>query len=96
MTDMTIAAVRTTLLRTPWPDDPWLKGHTTGQRTSQMPFGRPEMPAAVRYPSQIGVSISSRKGYRRHRLASDPNSARRAQVAAILFCSGGTTREQHA
>src|ERR1051326_6062478 len=30
MTDMTIAAVRTTLLRVPWPDDPWLKGHAFG------------------------------------------------------------------
>src|SRR5580700_11169132 len=27
MTDMTISAVRTTLLRMPWPDSPWLKGH---------------------------------------------------------------------
>jgi len=30
MTDMTIAAVRPTLLRTPWPDDPWMKGHALG------------------------------------------------------------------
>ena len=30
MTDMTIAAVRTTLLRMPWPNDPWLKGHAFG------------------------------------------------------------------
>ena len=30
MTDMTIAAVRTTLLHLPWPDDPWLKGHAFG------------------------------------------------------------------
>ena len=27
MTDMTIKDIRTTLLRIPWPDDPWLKGH---------------------------------------------------------------------
>jgi L-alanine-DL-glutamate epimerase-like enolase superfamily enzyme len=27
MTDMTISAVRTTLLRMPWPESPWLKGH---------------------------------------------------------------------
>jgi len=30
MTDMTIKAVRTTMLRVPWPDNPWLKGHTFG------------------------------------------------------------------
>jgi L-alanine-DL-glutamate epimerase-like enolase superfamily enzyme len=27
MTDMTIAAIRITRLRVPWPDTPWLKGH---------------------------------------------------------------------
>ena len=31
MTDMTIAALRTTALRVPWPDDPWLKGHAFGE-----------------------------------------------------------------
>ncbi len=31
MTDMTIAAVRTTLLRMPWPDDPWMAGHALGK-----------------------------------------------------------------
>jgi L-alanine-DL-glutamate epimerase-like enolase superfamily enzyme len=31
MTDMTIAAFRTTLLRVPWPDTPWLKGHAFGE-----------------------------------------------------------------
>ena len=30
MTDMTIAAVRTTMLRVPWPQTPWLKGHAFG------------------------------------------------------------------
>jgi L-alanine-DL-glutamate epimerase-like enolase superfamily enzyme len=30
MTDMTIASIRTTLLRVPWPDTPWLKGHAFG------------------------------------------------------------------
>src|SRR6201986_2655102 len=30
MTDMTIKAVRTTLIRVPWPDTPWLKGHAFG------------------------------------------------------------------
>ena len=30
MTDMTISAVRTTLLRVPWPDTPWIKGHAFG------------------------------------------------------------------
>ena len=30
MTDMTIRAVRTTLLSVPWPDTPWLKGHAFG------------------------------------------------------------------
>ena len=30
MTDMTIKAVRTTMLRVPWPDTPWLKGHAFG------------------------------------------------------------------
>src|SRR3974390_2778477 len=30
MPDMTIAAIRTTLLRAPWPDTPWLKGHAFG------------------------------------------------------------------
>jgi L-alanine-DL-glutamate epimerase-like enolase superfamily enzyme len=30
MTDMTIAAIRTTLLRVPWPHTPWLKGHAFG------------------------------------------------------------------
>ena len=30
MTDMTITAVRTTTLRVPWPDTPWLKGHAFG------------------------------------------------------------------
>jgi L-alanine-DL-glutamate epimerase-like enolase superfamily enzyme len=31
MSDMTIAALRTTLLRVPWPNDPWLKGHRFGE-----------------------------------------------------------------
>jgi L-alanine-DL-glutamate epimerase-like enolase superfamily enzyme len=30
MTDMTIASLRTTMLRVPWPDTPWLKGHAFG------------------------------------------------------------------
>ncbi len=30
MTDMTITAIRTTVLRVPWPDTPWLKGHRFG------------------------------------------------------------------
>jgi L-alanine-DL-glutamate epimerase-like enolase superfamily enzyme len=30
MTDMTITAVRTTTLRVPWPNTPWLKGHAFG------------------------------------------------------------------
>src|SRR5262249_42578394 len=30
MTDMTIAALRTTPLHVPWPNDPWLKGHRFG------------------------------------------------------------------
>ena len=31
MTDLTITAVRTTMLRMPWPDTPWLKGHAFGE-----------------------------------------------------------------
>ncbi len=31
MTDMTIKAVRTTTIRVPWPNDPWLKGHAFGE-----------------------------------------------------------------
>ena len=31
MTDMTIAAIRTSFLRVPWPDTPWLKGHAFGE-----------------------------------------------------------------
>src|SRR5215475_12712320 len=31
MTDMTIKAVRTTMIRVPWPNDPWLKGHAFGE-----------------------------------------------------------------
>ena len=31
MTDMTIKAIRTTFLRVPWPNDPWLKGHAFGE-----------------------------------------------------------------
>ena len=30
MSDMTIKDVRTTLLRIPWPQNPWLKGHAFG------------------------------------------------------------------
>jgi L-alanine-DL-glutamate epimerase-like enolase superfamily enzyme len=30
MSDMTITAVRTTMLHVPWPKDPWLKGHAFG------------------------------------------------------------------
>src|SRR4026208_2615615 len=30
MTDMTITAIRTSILRVPWPDTPWLKGHAFG------------------------------------------------------------------
>lgn len=30
MTDLTIREVRTTLLRMPWPEDPWLAGHALG------------------------------------------------------------------
>ncbi len=29
--DMTIREVRVTMLRMPWADDPWLKGHTLGE-----------------------------------------------------------------
>jgi L-alanine-DL-glutamate epimerase-like enolase superfamily enzyme len=32
MSDMTIAALKTTLLRIPWPEDPWLKGHAFGEQ----------------------------------------------------------------
>src|SRR5882724_7261085 len=31
MTDMTIKAIRTNMLRVPWPDTPWLKGHAFGE-----------------------------------------------------------------
>jgi L-alanine-DL-glutamate epimerase-like enolase superfamily enzyme len=31
MTDMTIKAIRTTTLRVPWPQSPWLKGHAFGE-----------------------------------------------------------------
>jgi len=31
MTDMTIKSVRTTMLRLPWPNTPWLKGHAFGE-----------------------------------------------------------------
>src|SRR5215204_4085467 len=31
MTDMTITAVRTSILRVPWPNTPWLKGHAFGE-----------------------------------------------------------------
>jgi L-alanine-DL-glutamate epimerase-like enolase superfamily enzyme len=34
MTDMTIKAIRTTMLRVPWPDDPWLNGHRFGDARS--------------------------------------------------------------
>ena len=34
MTDMTITAVRTMMLRVPWPDTPWLKGHPFGDSRS--------------------------------------------------------------
>src|ERR1700761_1125908 len=30
MSDMTITSVRTTMLRVPWPQTPWLKGHAFG------------------------------------------------------------------
>src|SRR6266851_3092600 len=30
MPDLTITAIRTTLLRVPWPQTPWLKGHAFG------------------------------------------------------------------
>jgi L-alanine-DL-glutamate epimerase-like enolase superfamily enzyme len=30
MSDMTITSIRTTMLRVPWPDTPWLKGHAFG------------------------------------------------------------------
>jgi len=30
MPDLTIREVRTTLLRMPWADDPWLAGHALG------------------------------------------------------------------
>ena len=30
MSDMTIRELRTTLLRLPWPEDPWLAGHALG------------------------------------------------------------------
>ena len=36
MTDMTIKAVRTTFLRVPWPNDPWLKGHAFGEARNLM------------------------------------------------------------
>ena len=30
MTDMTIKAIRTTMISVPWPQNPWLKGHAFG------------------------------------------------------------------
>jgi L-alanine-DL-glutamate epimerase-like enolase superfamily enzyme len=30
MTDLTITSIRTTMLRVPWPETPWLKGHAFG------------------------------------------------------------------
>ena len=30
MSDMTITSIRTTILRVPWPQSPWLKGHAFG------------------------------------------------------------------
>ncbi len=42
MTDMTITAVRTSILRVPWPDTPWLKGHAFGEaRNSWWSRSRP-------------------------------------------------------
>ena len=32
MTDLTIREVRTTLLRLPWADDPWMAGHALGSQ----------------------------------------------------------------
>ena len=29
--DMTIRDIRVTMLRMPWADDPWLKGHALGE-----------------------------------------------------------------
>ena len=34
MTDMTITAIRTKMLRVPWPQTPWLKGHAFGDARS--------------------------------------------------------------
>src|SRR5258708_36640821 len=34
MPDLTITAIRTTLLRVPWPQTPWLKGHAFGDARS--------------------------------------------------------------
>ena len=31
VSDLAITAVRTTTLRVPWPDTPWLKGHAFGE-----------------------------------------------------------------
>ena len=36
MTDMTITAIRTTMLRVPWPQNPWLKGHAFGDARNIM------------------------------------------------------------
>ena len=40
MIDMTIKAVRTTLLSVPWPDTPWLKGHAFGNARTLRETGR--------------------------------------------------------
>ncbi|MFC7540099.1 hypothetical protein ACFQU2_12390 [Siccirubricoccus deserti] len=31
MADLTIREIRTSLLRMPWADDPWMKGHALGR-----------------------------------------------------------------
>jgi len=31
MTDLTITGIRPTMLRVPWPQTPWLKGHALGE-----------------------------------------------------------------
>ena len=40
MTDMTIKDIRTTMLRMPWPDDPWLAGHPFGARSEERRVGK--------------------------------------------------------
>ncbi len=73
MTDMTITALRTTMLRVPWPQTPWLKGHAFGD-TRQLLVLEAETKGGI---TGMGYLFSFRPGLKTIAVAIDETIAPR-------------------